>query len=67
MTMLPALVPRKFPRTNSAIEAVIEVEPGERVLALCHWQETPSSHPTLIILHGLESSAEAHYVLGVAE
>jgi predicted alpha/beta-fold hydrolase len=35
-------------------------------MAHCHWQPRPWEHPTLIALHGLESSSEAHYVRGLA-
>ena len=68
MTIAPAFWPRRFPlATTTAEMRVFEVEPGERVLARCHWQEPRDQHPTLIVLHGLEGSSEAHYVLGVTE
>jgi predicted alpha/beta-fold hydrolase len=44
-----------------------DVAPGTRVLAHCHWQPRPWEHPTLVALHGLESSSEAHYVRGLAD
>ena len=37
------------------------------MLAHCHWQPRPWEHPTLIALHGLESSSDAHYVRGLAD
>jgi predicted alpha/beta-fold hydrolase len=37
-----------------------------RVVAFCSWQETPRNHPTVIVIHGLEGSAEAGYVYGTA-
>jgi predicted alpha/beta-fold hydrolase len=37
------------------------------VLAHCHWQQRPWEHATLILLHGLESSSDAHYVRGLAD
>ena len=43
------------------------VAPGTRVLAHCHWQPKPWERPTLVLLHGLESSSDAHYVLGLAD
>ena len=36
-------------------------------MALCHWQARRWEHPTLIALHGLESSSDAHYVRGLAD
>jgi predicted alpha/beta-fold hydrolase len=43
------------------------VAPGTRVLAHCHWQPRRWEHPTLVALHGLESSSDAHYVRGLAD
>jgi len=37
------------------------------VLAHCHWQRDPRASPTLVCLHGLESSANAHYMRGLAD
>lgn len=33
----------------------------------CHWQENPSGHPTLVLLHGLEGSSDSGYILGTAD
>jgi len=59
--------PRRFPHLPPAEERLFEVEPGTRVLAHCHWQESPERHPVLIGLHGLESSSGAHYMRGLAD
>jgi len=37
------------------------------VLAHCHWQPHPPAHPTLVALHGLEGSSDAHYMKGIAD
>ena len=37
------------------------------MLAHCHWQPSHGNEPTLIALHGLESSSDAHYVRGLAD
>ena len=37
------------------------------MLALCHWQPRRWEHPTLLAFHGLESSAAAHYMRGLAD
>ena len=58
---------RTFPALPPAQPRVFDVAPGTRVLAHCHWQPRPWEHPTLIALHGLESSSEAHYVRGLAD
>jgi uncharacterized protein len=56
LTDLPAGEPRYF-----------DVAPDARVLAHCHWQADRRLHPTLIALHGLEGSSEAHYMRGIAD
>ena len=59
--------PRRFPALPAAQPRFFDVAPGTRVLAHCHWQPRPWAHPTLIALHGLESSSHAHYVRGLAD
>ncbi|HYB94802.1 MAG TPA: alpha/beta fold hydrolase [Vicinamibacterales bacterium] len=53
---LPVAEPRFF-----------DVADDARVLAHCNWQHVRKSAPTLVALHGLEGSSEAHYMRGVAE
>ena len=43
-----------------------DVAPDARVLAHCNWQPDRKSAPTLLALHGLEGSSEAHYMRGLA-
>lgn len=45
---------------------LIEVEPGIQVLCHCHWQKDRQSALTVIVLHGLEGSAESNYMLAIA-
>ena len=59
--------PRRFPALPPAQPRLFDVAPGTRVLAHCHWQPRPWACPTLIALHGLESSSDAHYVRGLAD
>ena len=59
--------PRHFPALPRPVPRYFDVAPGTRVLAHCHWQRRPWEHPTLIALHGLESSSDAHYVRGLAD
>jgi uncharacterized protein len=44
-----------------------DVSPDSRVLAHCNWQPDRKSAPTLLALHGLEGSSEAHYMRGLAD
>lgn len=59
--------PRHFSALPPPQTRLFDVAPGTRVLAHCHWQERPLEHPTIILLHGLESSSAAHYMRGVSE
>jgi len=53
---------------------VVEVSPAtgsqiaSRILCLCHWQpaEVRAQRPAVILVHGLEGSAESQYVIGNA-
>src|SRR5215216_895380 len=47
---------RRALRVESALyeSRLSEVEPGNRVLLKCRWQEERRAAPTLLILHGLE-------------
>jgi len=53
---LPAAEPRFF-----------DVATDARILAHCNWQHDRKAAPTLLALHGLEGSSEAHYMRGLAE
>jgi predicted alpha/beta-fold hydrolase len=46
---------------------IFEVEPGVRMLAHCRWQKSRLSHPTMILIHGLEGSNTSIYMLGTSE
>jgi uncharacterized protein len=45
---------------------LFQVTPDTQVLAHAYWQADRQAHPTLIALHGLEGSSEAHYMRGLA-
>ena len=66
MTVYAWARPRRFPGLPDATVRYFDVAPDARVLAHCHWQATPPAHPTLIVLHGLEGSSDAHYMRGIA-
>ncbi|MDT4897093.1 MAG: uncharacterized protein QOH25_2170 [Acidobacteriota bacterium] len=46
---------------------IFEVEPGVRLLAHCRWQKDRNTHPTMILIHGLEGSNISVYMLGTSE
>src|SRR5439155_6079605 len=58
--------PRHFPRLPTATRRYFDVAATTRVMAACHWQPRPWEHLTLLALHGLNGSSEAHYMRGLA-
>ncbi len=58
--------PRYFPRLPQPLTRYFDVEADARVLAHCHWHPRRWEHPTLILLHGLNASSDAHYMKGIA-
>jgi predicted alpha/beta-fold hydrolase len=60
---------RRFPRREvvSDEERLFEVEPGTKVLGRCRWQPDRQHHATIVMWHGIESSATAAYMLATAE
>lgn len=65
-TLLGALLPRRF-SLPAAQERFFQVEKDVRILCRCHWQTTPQSATTMILVHGFEGSASSGYMLGTAE
>jgi len=58
--------PRYFPRLPAPVRRYFDVARATRVVADCHWQAQPWNHATVIALHGLNGSSEAHYMRGLA-
>jgi predicted alpha/beta-fold hydrolase len=58
--------PRRFPRLPPPTIRYFDVAPDSRVLAHCHWQPRPWEQPTIVGLHGLNGSSDAHYMKGIA-
>ncbi|HYN86438.1 MAG TPA: alpha/beta fold hydrolase [Pyrinomonadaceae bacterium] len=61
--------PRRIRMLREYLDAerrLFEVEPGVRLLAHCRWQPRREESPTLLLVHGLEGSATAVYMLGTA-
>ncbi len=58
---------RVFPNLPPPESRLFRVLDDTRILAHCHWQPDRAATPTLVALHGLESSSEAHYMRGLAD
>jgi len=66
MTLYSWANPRYFPGLPPPERRYFDVAPGTRVMAACHWQPHRWEHPTLLALHGLNGSSDAHYMRGLA-
>jgi predicted alpha/beta-fold hydrolase len=66
MTLFSWGNPRYFPNLPAPTRRYFDVDRESRVAADCHWQHRPWEHPTLIALHGLNGSSDAHYMRGLA-
>lgn len=58
--------PRYFPRLPKPTRRYFDVDHDARVVADCHWQRQPWTAPTILALHGLNGSSDAHYMRGIA-
>jgi uncharacterized protein len=58
---------RLHPQLPTPEARYFDVAPDARVLAHCHWQANPRQRATLLLLHGLEGSSDAHYIRGLAD
>jgi predicted alpha/beta-fold hydrolase len=68
MTIVPALWPRKFSAAvRSGVRKIVEVEPGVKILTWHHMQPSPMGKPTIILVHGLEGSADSSGVCGTTQ
>ena len=67
MTVYAWARPRRFPALPAPEPRFFDVAPDARVLAHCHWQADRRARPTVLLLHGLEGSSEAHYMAGMAD
>ena len=66
MTVFAWARTRAFPELPEPEARVIRVSPDTQVMARCFWQPSRARVPTLLALHGLEGSSEAHYMRGLA-
>jgi predicted alpha/beta-fold hydrolase len=67
MTLYAWARSRVLPALPAPEARYFDVAPDARVLAHCHWQPDRTAAPTLLALHGLEGSSEAHYMRGLAD
>jgi predicted alpha/beta-fold hydrolase len=58
--------PRYFPRLPRPSRRYFDVAARTRVVADCHWHVSPQDRTTLLALHGLNGSSDAHYMRGLA-
>ena len=67
-TLMAFFIPRSTVFLSRNTEPrFFDVAPGVRVLGKCSWQSDRHARPTLLVVHGLEGSAESAYMLGTAE
>jgi predicted alpha/beta-fold hydrolase len=66
MTLFSCGNPRYFPRLPAPVLRYFDVDHDARVVAHCHWQPEPWTAPTVLALHGLNGSSDAHYMRGIA-
>jgi predicted alpha/beta-fold hydrolase len=67
MTIVAWARPRSFPELPPRDARLIRVTDDTQVLAHCYWQPEREGRPTLLALHGLEGSSDAHYMRGLAD
>jgi len=58
---------RPLPGLPAPVARYFDTAADARVLAHCHWHPEPRSHPTIVLLHGLEGSSTVHYMRGMAD
>lgn len=67
MTLYAWARSRQLPRLSASEARFFDVAPDARVLAHCNWQPDRKTRATVLLLHGLEGSSEAHYMRGMAD
>src|SRR5512135_3330899 len=64
-TVIPTFLPREN-RLPPSEDRLFSVEPETQVLCHCHWKAERAERLTVVIVHGLEGSAQSQYVIGNA-
>ncbi len=68
MTIFGSKRSRTFALSQAQAERrEFKTEPDTTIVAFCHWQPERQRCATIIVVHGLQGTAEAHYVMGVAD
>ena len=67
MTIATWARPRTLRSLPAAESRQFRTAPDTTVVAACHWQPDRAAHGTLLLLHGLEGSSDAHYMRGIAD
>ena len=67
MTIATWARPRRLRSLPAAVSRRFRTSADTTVVAACHWQPEPAAHGTLLLLHGLEGSSDAHYMRGMAD
>jgi len=67
MTLYAWATRREFPRLPAPEARLFRVLEDTQVLAHCYFQPHRAGRPTVLGLHGLESSSDAHYMRGLAD
>jgi predicted alpha/beta-fold hydrolase len=67
MTLAAKFYPRGNPLRNIPTESrLFTVAPQTQLLGICHWQSTPRTADTVVLVHGLEGCCDSHYMAGLA-
>ncbi|HEY6333513.1 MAG TPA: alpha/beta fold hydrolase [Blastocatellia bacterium] len=67
-TIAAALIPRQIRLLLGMAEPrVFEPEPGVKVLGSCSWHRNRKDRPTVVVIHGMEGSADSPYMQSTAE
>lgn len=66
MTMVPGFLPRNHSaKLVNGKQSIFQVADEAQIVAFCHIDTSKPDAPTLLIVHGLEGSAESPYMLGL--
>src|SRR3954462_15240005 len=67
-TLAAYVWPRKFDMDDFQREEArfFTIDSSVQIRASCRWQKDRQSAPTMLLFHGLESSADSRYILGTA-
>jgi predicted alpha/beta-fold hydrolase len=67
ITLLPQLMPREISLTGLPQEPrLFATATDTHLKGFCHWQESRTSSPTVVLVHGLEGSSESPYMRRIA-